>query len=290
MMMRALARLLMFAMLLGLAACTRVDLAYRNLDVIVPWTLGDYLDMNRDQKSWFNDRLKEHLRWHCATQLPENLAWLDKVTQMVASNQVTDEQLQARTAEAKQAIGEVAKEITPSAVQLLQGLDDQQVRAMQQSFSDDLRKRRAEFVQPPLSQQISDRSKRMQKRLLPWFGTLSDSQVQKVNAWSLALNDQYKQWIDNREHWQGLFMDALQHRHDDDFAQRIAQLLQQRESLWTPQYKASFAQTEAATRQLLIGLIADSSPAQRQQIQQKLGELRQDFSELKCMQALKQAG
>ncbi|WP_213876766.1 DUF6279 family lipoprotein [Pseudomonas sp. dw_358] len=272
-------------LLVLLAACTRADLAYRNLDVIVPWTLGDYLDMNRDQKSWFNDRLKEHLRWHCATQLPANLAWLDKVQQMVAKDQVTDEQLQQRTAEAKLAIAEVAREITPSAVQLLRGLDDNQIRAMQESFADELRKRREEFVAPPLRQQISDRAKRMQKRLLPWFGTLTDGQKQRIDTWSAELGDQYKQWIDNREHWQGLFLDALHHRHDGDFPARIAQLLQQRESLWTPQYKASFMQTEQATRQLLIGLIAESTPDQRQQVQQKLVELRQDFSQLKCLQA-----
>lgn len=272
-------------LLAALAGCTRVDLAYRNLDVIVPWTVSDYLDMNHEQKNWFSDRLKEHLRWHCTTQLPNNLEWLDKVQQMVATDQVTDEQLQQRTAEAKLAIAEVAREITPSAVQLLQGLDDNQIRAMQQSFADDLRKHREEFVSPPLNQQISDRAKRMQKRLLPWFGTLSDNQKRRVDQWSSALGDQYKQWIDNREHWQGLFIEALQHRHDSDFPGRIAQLLQQRESLWTAQYKASFAQTEQATRQLLVGLMADSTPGQRQQVQQKLAELREDFNQLKCLQA-----
>jgi hypothetical protein len=282
---RARQALLVIMASLVLCACTRVDLAYRNLDVIVPWTLGDYLDMNRAQKGWFNERLKEHLRWHCAAQLPANLAWLDKLAQMVANDRVTDAELIARTTEAKQAIAEVAREITPSAVQLLQGLDDNQVRAMRQSFADDLRKRRAEFVEPALAKQVSDRAKRMQKRLLPWFGTLNDAQGQRIDAWSLGLGEQNRQWIDNREHWQGLFLTALQQRKGAEFPDRLAQLLQQREQLWTPEYKSAFHQTETATRQLLIGLIADSTPAQRQQIQQKLQELRQDFKELKCMQA-----
>jgi len=34
---------------LVLAGCNRVGLAYRNLDVIIPWTLNDYLDMNAGQ-------------------------------------------------------------------------------------------------------------------------------------------------------------------------------------------------------------------------------------------------
>ena len=50
-------KLLMVLLTLSLVitGCSRVGLAYRNLDVIIPWTLNDYLDMNAGQKSWFND-------------------------------------------------------------------------------------------------------------------------------------------------------------------------------------------------------------------------------------------
>lgn len=275
--------LLLVGLSLMLGACTRVDLAYRNLDVIIPWSMNDYLDMNREQKGWFDARLKEHLRWHCTTQLPGNLAWLDKVEQMVANNQVTEQQLRERTAEAKAAISQVAVEVTPSAVQLLQGLDDNQVRAMQQAFSEDLQKRREEYVQPPLAKQVSERAKRMEKRLTPWFGKLNDAQRQRVQAWSRGLGEQNRAWIDNREHWQQLFIGALQQRQAADFPQRIAQLLQRRESLWTPQYQQAYAQTEQAAIDLLVGLAADSSPAQREQIRSKIADLRKDFSELGCL-------
>jgi hypothetical protein len=129
---------------LALGACSRVGLAYRNLDVIIPWTLSDYLDMNGEQKSWLDVRLKEHLSWHCTTQLPGYLDWLDRLQTMIASNQVTDAALQARAHEAEQAIAETAREITPSAIELLQGLDDKQVADMNEAFAKDRRKRKEE--------------------------------------------------------------------------------------------------------------------------------------------------
>src|SRR5689334_24728254 len=131
---------------LTIAACTRVGLAYRNLDVIIPWTLSDYLDMNRQQKDWLNERLKEHLRWHCTTQLPGYLDWLNRLQTMIETNQITDAALQARTQEAKQAIAETAREITPSAIELLQGLDDKQVAEMNDAFAKDQRKRQEEYL------------------------------------------------------------------------------------------------------------------------------------------------
>ena len=270
---------------LVLAGCNRVGLAYRNLDVIIPWTLNDYLDMNAGQKSWFNDTLKEHLAWHCTTQLPGYLDWLDRLQQMVDNNQVTDAALQARTVEAKQAIAEVAREITPSAIQLLQGLDDQQVKDMSDALAKDLRKRQDEYLKPPLAQQIKERAERMTKRLDTWMGPLSASQQARVTAWSFALGEQNQEWIGNRAHWQAQFIDALQQRHSADFPQKIQQLLVDRESLWTPQYRTAYAQTEAAARGLIVDLMVESTQQQRLKLTQKINGVRSDFKALKCLKA-----
>ncbi|PMU22777.1 MULTISPECIES: DUF6279 family lipoprotein [unclassified Pseudomonas] len=270
---------------LVLAGCNRVGLAYRNLDVIIPWTLSDYLEMNAGQKSWFNDTLKEHLAWHCTTQLPGYLDWLDRLQQMVDINQVTDAALQTRTAEAKQAIAESARAITPSAVELLQGLDDQQVQDMEQAFAKDLRKRQDEYLKPPLEQQIKERAERMNKRLDAWLGPLSASQQNRVTAWSIALGEQNQQWIGNRAHWQTLFIAAVKDRHSSDFPQKIEQLLVNRESLWTPEYRQAYAQTEAAARSLIVDLMAESTVQQRQKLTQKIDKVRSDFKALKCLKA-----
>ena len=270
---------------LVLAGCNRVGLAYRNLDVIIPWTLNDYLDMNAGQKSWFNDTLKEHLAWHCTTQLPGYLDWLDRLQQMVDNNQVTDAALQARTVEAKQAIAEVAREITPSAIQLLQGLDDQQVKDMSDALAKDLRKRQDEYLKPPLAVQIKERAERMSIRLDAWMGPLSASQQNRVTAWSIALGEQNQEWIGNRAHWQAQFIDALQQRRSADFPQKIQQLLVDRESLWTPQYRTAYAQTEAAARSLIVDLMAESTQQQRLKLTQKINGVRSDFKALKCLKA-----
>ncbi len=270
---------------LVLAGCNRVGLAYRNLDVIIPWTLSDYLDMNAGQKSWFNDKLKEHLAWHCTTQLPGYLDWLDRLQQMVDNNQVTDAALQARTVEAKQAIADVAREITPSAIELLKGLDDQQVKEMSDALAKDLRKRQDEYLKPPLAQQIKERAQRMNKRLNSWLGPLSPSQQDRVTAWSTALGEQNQQWIGNRAHWQAQFIEAVQQRGSADFPQKIEQLLADRESLWTPDYRQAYAQTETAARSLIVDLMAQSTVQQRQELSRKIDKVRGDFTALKCLKA-----
>lgn len=283
---KQIAALLIFTLALG--ACSRVGLAYRNLDVIIPWSLGDYVDMNGEQKDWFNERLKEHLSWHCTTQLPGYLDWLDRLQTMIATNQVTDAALQARAHEAEQAITETAREITPSAIELLQGLDDKQVAEMNEAFAKDRRKRQEEYLKPTLDQQIKERSARMEKRLNDWLGPLNNTQQQRVITWSSALGDQNTQWLANRVHWQKQFSAAVAQRHSPQFPQRIETLLINRESLWTPAYRQAFANTEAQARSLFVDLMAASTPSQRERLLKKIEGVRKDFSDLKCLRAAKQ--
>ena len=273
---------------LALGACSRVGLAYRNLDVIIPWTLSDYLDMNGEQKSWLDDRLKEHLSWHCTTQLPGYLDWLDRLQTMIESNQVTDAALQARAREAEQAIAETARAIVPSAIELLQGLDDKQVAEMNEAFAKDRRKRQEEYLKPSLEQQISERGARMEKRLNDWLGPLSSAQQQRVTTWSNALGDQNTQWLANRVHWQKQFSAAVAQRQSPQFPQRVETLLVNRESLWTPAYRQAFARTEAQARSLFVDLMAQSTPTQRERLLKKIEGVRKDFSDLKCLKAATQ--
>ncbi|AYG46146.1 hypothetical protein DV532_18385 [Pseudomonas sp. Leaf58] len=277
------ALLIAIGLALALAACSRIDLAYRNLDRLVPWSLGDYLAMNREQKALLDDRLRQHLAWHCKTQLPGYLDWLDRVRAMVADGQVTDQALQQRTREAREAIGRVAEEITPSATELLRGMSDAQVAEMRDAFRDDINERQKLYLDTPLSKQIARRAERMEKRLTPWFGELTSVQQQRVQAWSQALGDQNRESIANRAHWQQQLLLAMNQRNDASFEPRLATLLQRKESLWTPAYRAAFQNTEQQARSLLVDLVQQSTPQQRRFLQERLSKVRTDFSEMKCL-------
>ena len=275
--------------LLVVSGCSRIGLAYRNLDIIIPWSLSDYLDMNTSQKDWFNTRLKDHLTWHCSTQLPGYLTWLDRMQQMVQANQVTADGLQARTEEAKQAIAQISRQITPSAVELLVQLDDKQVQEMQAAFAKDQRKRENEFLKEPLNTQISERAERMEKRLTPWMGKLNAAQQARVTQWSTSLGEQNRLWIDNRAHWQSLLLAAVKQRKAGDFDQKIASLLQDRQTFWTPEYRATYEHTEQAAISLIADLMAQSTADQRQKLLAKIADVRKDFTDLSCYKSMRKA-
>ena len=88
--MRSTSRLFLLMLLCTflLVGCSRATLVYRNLDTLIPWTLNDYLDLDRTQQRELRQRLREHLAWHCSTQLPELLARLDRLERSSADGQL----------------------------------------------------------------------------------------------------------------------------------------------------------------------------------------------------------
>lgn len=275
--------LLTLALAVALAGCTRITLVYRNLDTLIPWSLNDYLAMTAEQQRGFKADLREHLRWHCKTQLPDYLNWLERLQQQAASGSMDEQSLRARYREAREAIDVIAVEVTPTTVELLRDLDDHQVRGLEAKFEEQRRERREKYLDPPLDRQIRDRAERMQERLEEWIGRLSAEQRQRVLAWSHALGDQNRRWTENRDHWEKILVEALAQRHSPQFPERMASLLQHREAHWTEAYRQTFERNEQAGIDLARDLYAMSSEAQRARLVSRLEGIRKDFDSLRCL-------
>lgn len=270
--------LLAFILLLG--ACSRIDLAYRNLDWLIPWKLGDYVELNEQQRAWLKPQLEEHLAWHCSVELPRYLDWL-QANQALLDNPDSDTlttQLQAFD----QALRRIAVEITPSSVELLRDLSPRQVEQLFEALDERNAELRAEFVAPPLQQQIAQRTQRMVDRLHPWLGTLNERQRARVERWAEGLGTQNQIWLDNRLAWQRALREALEARRAADFEARMSALLQQRERFYTDAYQASYEDNRRALAELLSGLFEQADESQLERARQRLESLHASLAKQQC--------
>lgn len=268
---------------LTMTACSRINLAYRNLDTLIPWSLNDYLDIDRDQRQHLQAHLREHLEWHCRTQLPSYLDSLQQLRQQIADEQISPQELRGHYRQAKQAVDEIATRITPTSIELLRKLDDQQVAELGEALEKDRREREEKYLQPEPAQQIRERAERMQERVETWFGSTTAAQRQRILAWAHALGERNQLWLENRAQWQQAFLDAVRQRHAAGFEARMERLLQDRESYWTEDYRQAFEHAERAGIQLFSDLYAQSDSTQRQHLTDRLHELDKDLGSLECL-------
>ncbi|RYJ61299.1 DUF6279 family lipoprotein [Pseudomonas songnenensis] len=283
--MRTTTRLLLLTLLTALliSGCSRATLVYRNLDMLVPWSLNDYLDLDRSQQRELRERLRQHLAWHCSTQLPELLSSLQQLERESTSGQLEREDLEPHYHGVREAMHSIAVEVTPTATDLLRALSDAQVDELRRSLEENRREHREKYLEPPLEQQIRERAERMQERLQYWFGTLNAEQRQRVLLWAHTLGEQNRRWLDNRERWQQMLLAAVEERHADDFDARIARLLQEREALMNESDRATLQRAERAGLDLVADLHALADDGQRAHLTNRLAQLQTDFGSLKCL-------
>ncbi|NQD92760.1 hypothetical protein HP532_08880 [Pseudomonas sp. CrR25] len=275
-----LAVLLGLALLLG--ACTRLDLAYRNLDWLVPWRLNRYLHLDREQQAWLRPRLQAHLDWHCSSELPRYLDWLDRTDTLLAQAQPDAVQLATQLAAVDEALKRIAVQITPTAVELLQSLTPHQVAELHRVLEEDNRELHVDFLEPPLAVQIVERAERLEERLRPWLGRLNDDQRARIGQWAARLGEQNRLWLDNRLRWQAAFRTALEARRSADFPIRLSHLLQAHETFYDTDYRATYQRSRQALAELLSDLLASADASQRERLTRHLHELRRDLAEQLC--------
>jgi len=274
--------LLLLCLSLLISACSRAGLAYRNLDWLVPWRLNDYLNLDSQQQAWLKPRLQTHLQWHCSAELPRYIDWLQTTESILAKPQPDSAQLLEQFAQFDAALNRIGVEITPTAIELLQGLSEQQVNELYAAIDEDNLEDRQDFLDPPLATQISERQTRMQERLRPWLGRLNTAQTEHIATWANSLGEQNRLWLENRQLWQAELRKVVAERDSADFAERVTRLLQQRESFYSDEYRASYGRSRQALATLFSQLLSNSDEAQRERLSHRLRDLRRDLAEQQC--------
>jgi len=274
--------LLVLCLSLLVTACSRIGLAYRNLDWLVPWRLNDYLSLDRQQQAWLKPRVQAHLQWHCSRELPRYIDWLQTTESILAQPQPDSAQLLEQFTQFDAALKRIGVEITPTAIELLQGLSEQQVSELYAALDENYLEDRQDFLDPPLATQISERQTRMQKRLRPWLGRLNNTQTVHIAAWAQSLGEQNRLWLENRQLWQAELRQVIAERDSADFAQRLTRLLQQRERFYSDEYRARYGRSRQALATLFSQLLSSSDKAQRERLSHRLRDLRRDLAEQQC--------
>lgn len=269
---------LLLSLGLLVSACSKAGLAYRNLDWVISWRVDQYLDLDSQQKAWFKPKLQEHLAWHCSTELPRYVDWLQRTEQLVEAPEPDARQMEAQMIEAEQAFNAIVQQTNPTTVALLADLRPEQVERLYARMEKDNREDRQKFLEPPLETQISERAERLEKRLKPWFGSLNETQRARVAQWASERRDQNRLWLENRARWQGEFRRVLDDRDAEDFAQRMSHVLENRRGGHDQQTTQAYEQSRQAMAALLSDLLAAADHRQRDQVNQRLTSIRADLA------------
>ncbi|MFZ9086481.1 MAG: DUF6279 family lipoprotein [Steroidobacteraceae bacterium] len=260
-----------------LTACGGVRFFYDRLDMLLPWYLGGYVELEPSQRSDLERRVDVLLAWHRSTEIRRYAAFFREL-EAAAERPVEPGRFEAWRREAESYWQDLALKAVPEAGALLASLSDTQVRELMDGLREDQAELAEDIAKRSPAERLERRRKSLEKQFKRWLGRLEPRQLAMIDEVSLEFETDSTGWLSSRSAWTDAFERALEQRKDPRvFPARLRVLLVNGESTWPAAYRRSFE--EDRTR--VIGLMADIdrslTPRQRQHLRQRLGRWAADL-------------
>jgi hypothetical protein len=270
--------LVLFAGLLTLAGCSRIQIVYRSADFLLADYVEDYLDLDSRQLKAWEPRLEGALAEHRAQELPQLAGFFDQTLE--ASREGFDARNTACLATAFKGLYRDHARLAVGLVSpLLAGLDPQQVESLSRRFQIQYEDDRIKPGADPAHERRK-RANRYRKAIEEWTGPLSPAQRDLVTGIAGRMPNTADSVLVYRTKKRAELMGLLRagageariHAFQTDWLVEYRDL--------PPDLEAAGQEIEVRVTELLTRLGASLNTAQRERLQSRLGTLRDDLLKL----------
>ncbi|WEF31982.1 DUF6279 family lipoprotein [Pseudoduganella chitinolytica] len=185
------------AVLVLLAACSSLKLAYNNGDTLLYWWLDNYVDFEDTQRAEVKKDIDNLFRWHRKTQLQDYIHVLQKAQRQLQGNP-TPADLLADYNDVRARTQALLLKAAPDIADLALSLKPEQLEQMEKKFA----KNNAEFRKKNMKGDKDDQNKYRYKKSMEqfelWFGSFSNEQEAIIRQASDARPLDNNIWLDER--------------------------------------------------------------------------------------------
>ncbi|MFT5988285.1 MAG: hypothetical protein ACI912_001789 [Marinobacter psychrophilus] len=270
-------------LVLAIAGCSSAKLAYRYADWGTVWWMENYVSLTGAQQQALEQGVRDFRQWHCSRELPRYERWLSTVIADANSALLTNSaRMEFHQEQLLALLPAITERATPMVVAFLKTLSDEQVQELAANMADRQQELEQDLLKRSPEATASARAERTAERLESWLGDFSDDQYFRIQRWSAAQTGQTDIWLEGRERWQQVFLEALQQRQQAEFTSVISDLLQNPEQARGLAYQQTMAQSKNAMANLLSDLLAMGGEPALKQVKVKAAELKSDVDVLTC--------
>lgn len=276
---------LLSLMLVVVAGCSSLRLAYNNGDTVLYWWLNAYVDLDRDQKGWVREDIDKLFDWHRKTQLKDYVEILRKGQKQVQGNP-TQADLMADYSEIKSRTQSLLLKAAPDLADLARSLKPEQVAQMEKKFksnNDDYRKK---FLTGDQEKRQQLRYKKSMEQFELWFGSFSSEQEAIIRKASDARPLDNEIWLDERSRRQRNVLALVQKVQNEKLGKEATVALintlikDSFDRLEHSDRKAFFDAFENSTAQMILTVIKIATPAQKAHAVKRMQGWIDDFNSL----------
>lgn len=276
---------LLTLMLVVVAGCSSLRLAYNNGDTVLYWWLNAYVDLDRDQKGWVREDIDKLFDWHRKTQLKDYVEILRKGQKQVQGNP-TQADLMADYSEIKSRTQSLLLKAAPDLADLARSLKPEQIAQMEKKFKSNNDDYRRKFLTGDQEKRQQLRYKKSMEQFELWFGSFSSEQEAIIRKASDARPLDNEIWLDERMRRQRNVLTLVQKVQNEKLGKEATVALintlikDSFERLEHSDRKAFFDAFENSTAQMILTVIKIATPAQKAHAVKRMQGWIDDFNSL----------
>ncbi len=263
-------------LILLLAGCSSTTFIYNRLDFFIPWYLGRYVDLNREQDQHLEELLEPFLVWHRDEELPAYLEWLERAEARL-QQPVTPAQLADMGGEIQQAWGRIENRGLELMITLGESLTDAQMA----EFMAELRQQQVEYAED-FDRDDDDYREQVRENLEDsiesFLGQLDDAQEQMLDRATVQLQRSDQVWLAERARWLDLLDRLLQRQPgwQDELRHAVATQAE----FYSPEYRAVYQYNSAVLYEVIADVLNSRTDKQERHLQRRQDKLRKDLQSL----------
>lgn len=269
-------KLLPVGLCLMLASCSNA-FVYNQLDWLIPWYMGDYVNLTREQKSSFKEELQPLLQWHREEELQSYRQILEGI-EADLGRPVTAAVIKSWAEQLLLAYERLEQRSLTLAFSLGEQMSDEQLA----HFMNELYEEQAELEDEYLTR--SDEEFRQQTfenfedGLKGFMGKLEPGQKQLLREAAAQMQRFDQAWLQQRHQWLAQTEELL--KREPGWQQRARDILDQREEHQSEQYVAANLHNEEVIYQVLAAVVDSRSDKQDRRMRKELNGFKRDLNKL----------
>ena len=259
--------------LIFLTGCSSTTFVYNRIDILLPWYLGSYVDLSRDQKQYLDELLIPFFNWHRHEELPRYAEIINSV-QGLLDSEVEVENIVLITQDVEESWFRLEDELLLWIIPLAKDLTDEQINNFLQVMQTKIIESENKYLKRNDQVYQKDNYNRLRKNLRRFIGTMSKEQLELVKIASKSMRRVDTEWIQNRkkivanlgsilqreEGWEQLFI-SITHRDD----------------LVSKNYRDNYAYNIDVTHHLIAAILNTRTKKQDKKIRAQLKRYRTDI-------------
>ena len=268
--------LLLFACLFLSSACSN-KFFYNQLDWLIPWYVDDYVDLTFVQKEDLDKQVDMLLRWHRGKELKRYIEILDHIERDL-TGEITVEEIGGWFEEVLIAASRVQDTILPSAIELGEGLSEQQMTEFVNNLKQRQIKLEKEYLSRSNEEYTEDNYDNLTESLSKYIGRLSATQKDRLYEAARTMQRFDQVWLDDRKDWLEKIIGLLQ--REPGWQQATIVAFETRHGLKPKRLKQYLSYNTRIIKEAIADVLSNMSDKQRKSLLIEIAEIKNDFQQI----------